>query len=132
MVLGTLRNQLLFGSTKRSFTDEVLFNTLQDVGLESAFHRIGGFDITMDWQNTLSTGEQQSLAFARLLLAKPRYVFLDEATTALDAKSEEHFYELLRNLTQAYISIGYSGNLVKQHELLLRLFGDGKWEIKGL
>lgn len=132
MVLGTLRSQLLYGSNKRSFTDDELFEVIAAVGLTSMFNRIGGFDAVRDWQNTLSTGEQQSLAFARLLLAKPRYVFMDEATTALDAVREEQFYDLLRKLTLAYITIGYSPNLIKQHELLLRLMGDGQWEIRDL
>jgi putative ATP-binding cassette transporter len=59
--------------------------------------RVGGFEVELDWANVLSLGEQQRLAFARLLLSMPNYVILDEATSALDLaneKSKNSLYEI--------------------------------------
>jgi ABC-type molybdenum transport system ATPase subunit/photorepair protein PhrA len=46
----------------------------------------------LHWVDVLSAGEQQRLAFARLLLNRPRYAFLDEATSAIDPENEELLY----------------------------------------
>jgi hypothetical protein len=54
--------------------------------------RVGGFDAEMDWGHLLSLGEQQRLAFVRLLLTKPGYAVLDGATSALDAANEALLY----------------------------------------
>ncbi len=59
--------------------------------------RVGGFDAELDWGHLLSLGEQQRLAFARLLLARPGYAVLDEATSALDEPNEALLYRELQN-----------------------------------
>ena len=60
-----------------------------------------GLDAVGDWSSILSLGEQQRLAFARVLLARPRVAMLDEATSALDAANEAEMYEALRELRTA-------------------------------
>ena len=81
-----------------------------------------GLDATGDWSSILSLGEQQRLAFARLLLAAPPVALLDEATSALDAKNEAKMYGLLRNLPDtAYVSVGHRGSLIDFHDDVLRL-----------
>ena len=78
----------------------------------------------------LSLGEQQRVAFARVLLAKPDIVFLDESTSALDEKTEAVMYKLLKeNLPNAAIlSIGHRSTLHQYHKQQLHLFGDGSWQ----
>ena len=49
---------------------------------------IAGLNTVMDWGNTLSLGEQQRLAFGRVLVNQPKLIILDEATSALDVASE--------------------------------------------
>ena len=130
MVLGTLRNQLLYASSNRGTSDKELRAIMEEVGLESVLKRVSGLGTTKDWYSILSTGEQQKLAFARLLLARPDYAFLDEATTAIDEESERELYQLLQQRLRAYISIGYRPNLYSFHERVLRLTGDGGWQLE--
>jgi len=130
MVLGTLRNQLLYTSGRQGISEEELHFVLKQVGLEETMKRVGGFENALDWNSILSTGEQQRLAFARLMLARADYAFLDEATTAVDTDSERHLYSLLMKAVRAYISVGYRANLAKYHHTILELTGDGKWKLE--
>ncbi len=66
-------------------------------------------------------GEQQRLAFARILLRKPKYTILDEATSALDVHNEEHLYRLLLETGTTFISVGHRPNLKKYHEIIITL-----------
>lgn len=68
-------------------TTEDLIKVLEDVRLGYLFPRFG-LDSTYEWSSILSLGEQQRLAFARLLLAKPYLILLDESTSALDEDNE--------------------------------------------
>jgi putative ATP-binding cassette transporter len=77
-------------------------------------------------------GEQQRLAFARLLLAKPKYAILDEATSALDVANEETLYkELCANKT-TFISVGHRPTLEKFHKRALELTGSGDYLVYDL
>ncbi len=84
LTLGTLRDQLLYTTpVDATIADDRLLAVLDDVGLEAVVERVGGLDVEQrDWEHILSLGERQSLAFARLLLSKPKFAFLDEATSA--------------------------------------------------
>lgn len=130
MVLGTLRNQLLYGISKKGMTDAALLAIVNQVGLGDTLIRVGGFNAVLDWPNFLSTGEQQRIAFARLILAQPKFVFLDEATTAIDTKSEAYLYGLLTNFTQSVVSVGYRATLSKFHHQILELTGDGGYKLE--
>lgn len=74
-------------------------------------------------------GEQQRLAFARLLISKPRYAILDEATSALDLKNEELLYKKLYETGTTYISVGHRISLLRYHNNVLELMGDQKWRL---
>lgn len=127
MVLGSLRSQLTYGLRRRSVLDKDLIAVLKKVRLGEMFDRVGGLDATLDWPNVLGTGEQQRLAFARMLLVKPRIVFLDEATTAMDREIEEELYSLLPSVVERYVSTGSPTDLKGCHEHILELHGDGTW-----
>ena len=90
-----------------------------------------GLDAVGDWSSILSLGEQQRLAFARVLLARPRVAMLDEATSALDAANEAEMYEALRELPDcAFVSVGHRPSLVGFHDEVLRLEGsEGRWSV---
>lgn len=129
LVIGSLRSQLLYGQARSGFNDEELLAVLRDVDLEAMFHRVGGFEASVDWSATLSNGEQQRLGLARLMLVRPKHVFLDEATTAIDEKGEEKIYSLIRNFAETIVSVGYRSNLENFHDVVLELHGDGTWHI---
>ncbi|MBP8980052.1 MAG: ABC transporter ATP-binding protein/permease [Syntrophobacterales bacterium] len=129
MVLGSLREQLLYPHLDREATEEELRAILERVNLADLPDRVGGFDAVLDWSHLLSLGEQQRLAFARLLLSRPRYAVLDEATSALDAANEEKLYRLLQDAGTTYVSVGHRSSLVKYHDRVLELRGGGKWRL---
>lgn len=99
MILGSLRDQLLYPHTDKDIDSDRLHQVLQQVNLTDLSKRFGGLDVELDWANALSLGEQQRLAFARLLLTQPQYAILDEATSALDLKNEAHLYRQLQELS---------------------------------
>ncbi|MHB1423373.1 MAG: ABC transporter ATP-binding protein/permease [Gemmataceae bacterium] len=129
LTLGSLRDQLLYSLPQRvHFEKEQLRSVIQDVKLQSVLERVGGLDVEQrDWTSILTLGEQQSLAFARLLLAEPKFAFLDEATSALPAERVSRLYELLARTTMTYVSVGSEAELMEHHDRLLQLHGDGAW-----
>ena len=129
MILGSLRSQLLYPNTSSDVDEEKLRDVLASVNLADLPDRLGGFDAELDWADVLSLGEQQRLAFARLLLTQPRYAILDEATSALDLKNEQHLYEQLQATKTTFVSVGHRSSLVKYHQQVLELLGDGSWRL---
>ena len=107
--------------------DDLCLDILRKVRLESLASRVGnnnethGLRSRCDWSKILSLGEQQRLAFARILYNKPSVVFLDEATSALDLDSEQIMYDLLRDMNITYLSVGHRPSLVKFHNRKLML-----------
>lgn len=132
MILGTLRQQLLYSVSEGSFADSELIATLEKVQLGELVTRVGGLDVEMDWVNVLSLGEQQRIAFARLLLARPVIAFLDEATTALDEENERILYSQLNNLPGSYVSIGHHKSQFAYHQLHLEILENGEWRLRDL
>ena len=129
MILGSLRGQLLYPNTDRRVSDEELTTVLKSVNLADIVERCGGFDEELDFGKVLSVGEQQRLAVARVLLSQPRYVVLDEATSALDEKNEAQLYAQLVAGKATLISVTHHPGLVKYHEQVLELVGDGSWNL---
>ncbi len=129
MVLGTLRDQLLYPHLDRDTDNAQLQVALQQANLPELVERVGGFDMELDWRDLLSLGEQQRLAFARLLLSKPSYAMLDEATSALDLENEKRLYERLRALGTTFVSVGHRTSLLKYHDFVLELYSDSSWKL---
>jgi putative ATP-binding cassette transporter len=84
-----------------------------------------------DWGKVLSVGEQQRIAFARILLTKPRVVFLDESTSAMDEGLELMLYRLVREeLPESIlVSVSHRDTVEQHHERQLELLGDGSWRL---
>ena len=130
MVLGSLREQLHYPMVDEEVSDTELTGVLKRVNLTDLPERVGGLDAVMDWGHLLSLGEQQRLAFARLLLTKPSYAILDEATSALDGPNEELIYRELQNTGTTYIGVGHRPSLPAYHDQVLELRGGGNWRLK--
>ena len=129
MILGSLRSQLLYPNSSSEVDEQKLRHVLASVNLADLPERLGGFEADLDWAEILSLGEQQRLAFARLFLTKPRYAILDEATSALDLENEQHLYEQLQATKTTFVSVGHRVSLVKYHQQVLELLGDGSWRL---
>lgn len=127
MVLGSLRSQLLYPNKDLPASDNELLHALEQVNLPNLAHRVGGLDVELDWPKLLSVGEQQRLAFARLLLTKPRFAILDEATSALDIANETSLYNQLLDTQTTVISVGHRTTILKFHTQVLELDGCGAW-----
>jgi putative ATP-binding cassette transporter len=112
--IATLRAVLSYPGPETVFSDEKMGEALKLVGLE---YLGGQLDATDHWEKRLSSGEQQRLAIARVLLHEPRWLFLDDATAALDEDSERRIYALLeeRLPRAAVISIAHRPSVLRYH-----------------
>ena len=112
-------------------SDEKLKEILKLADLPALVDKL---DSAEDWSKILSGGEQQRLAFARVLLAEPNFIFLDEATSALDEPREIEMYKILKEkLPQAtIISVGHRSTLFQVHDTELKLLGNGDWNFRAI
>ncbi len=126
--LGDLRAVLTYPATEAVIPDEKLVAALDDVALG---HLTGRLDEVQDWANVLSPGEQQRIAFARVLLTRPAVVFLDEATAAVDEGQEYSLYRLLRTRLPdcIVVSVTHRSTVEQHHDHHLRLLGGGEWQL---
>ena len=126
---GTLRSQLIYPSAHTDLSDEQLLEILEQVHLPYLAGRVGGLDAALDWEKLLSIGEQQRLAFGRVLVHKPGIVILDEATSALDSANESSLYKRLRDKGTTLVSIAHRAGVLRHHTHVLWLTGEGAWEM---
>ncbi|MEM9116513.1 MAG: ABC transporter ATP-binding protein/permease [Cyanobacteria bacterium P01_F01_bin.56] len=134
LIHGALREQLLYPwpaltDAPHPLTDADLVAVLEQVNLAALCDRWGGLDGGQAAMSTLSMGEQQRLAFARLLLHAPRYALLDEATSALDLDNEARLYKALQATSTTYISVGHRPSLRPYHQQVLALTTDQGWQL---
>ncbi|MDD4928180.1 MAG: ABC transporter ATP-binding protein/permease [Gallionella sp.] len=129
MLLGSLRCQLLYPKQDRIVADEELLHLLERVNLPDISARFGGLDAERDWARVLSVGEQQRVAFARVLLTAPEYAILDEATSALDAANEDSLYRQLEGSGTTLVSVAHRLSILKYHTQVLELDGCGGWQL---
>jgi len=117
---GPLRDALAYPDALHRYSDAQLRQALQDALLPGL---VDALDTHAVWASTLSGGEQQRLAVARVLLKRPAWVFADEASSALDKAAEAHLYQQLVQLAQAE-----GGALVSvAHRDSVRAFHTTRW-----
>jgi ABC-type uncharacterized transport system fused permease/ATPase subunit len=110
--------------------DAALRAALRAAALGPLLDRLGGdLDAAADWAGALSLGEQQRLALARVLLARPALALLDESTSALDGANEARLYAALADAGVAVVSVGHRPSLLRLHDRALILRGGGAWEL---
>lgn len=124
--IATLRQAIGYPGLTRPVEDDQLRLVLEECRLSFLAGRLDDME---DWAQVLSLGEQQRLAFARVLLQQPDILILDEATTALDEPTEQQLYRLIKEqLPQAIlISVGHRSTLLQYHQTKLELDGRGGW-----
>ncbi|MCF2601636.1 MAG: ABC transporter ATP-binding protein/permease [Anaerovibrio sp.] len=129
--LGSLRRAIYYPQPVPENTDDNLTGLLERFGLQNL---AGQLDAVDDWSRILSLGEQQRLAFIRILLLRPDIVFLDESTSALDEPREAQAYEILHQLLpqMAVVSVGHRSSLLNCHDKQLVLAGDGYWKLQDI
>ena len=118
--LGALRRAVIYPKAAEEVTDDEVKKALETVGLGGLNDRI---DEDGPWDQTLSGGEKQRVAFARLLIHKPNIIIMDEATSALDKNSQELLMQLIQERLPAttVLSVGHRPELELFHERKLVL-----------
>ena len=125
----SLRSQIIYPSRSTQLDDAALAQLLDQVQLGNLLERVGGLGAVEDWEKLLSVGEQQRLAFARVLVHRPAMVILDEATSALDSANEAALYQRLRESGATLVSIAHRSAVLAHHTHVLQLHGGGSWQL---
>jgi len=112
--IGSLRDAVTYPAERQRFSDVEIIDVLHAVGLAGFVDRL---DEVRNWSADLSGGEQQRLALARAVLHRPEWLFLDEASSALDEAGEREIYELLRQRLAAstIVSIAHRAQVARFH-----------------
>jgi putative ATP-binding cassette transporter len=118
--IGTLREALSYPQAVETYPAERFAQVLDICRLG---HLVARLEEGAHWQRMLSPGEQQRVAFARALLYRPRWLYMDEATSAMDEEDEAMLYQaLIDELPDVTIvSIGHRSSLKRFHKRLLRI-----------
>lgn len=121
--IGTLKRAVTYPTDTRSFEDRDIADALQAVGLPQLARDL---ERSENWAQVLSGGEQQRLAFARALLNKPDWLFLDEATASLPEDAQDALYSLLKERLPdtTLVSIGHRASLRSHHDRHLQWQGE--------
>ena len=120
MPLGTLSAAVAYPAAPDAFTTEQIASALQRTGLPDFVDRL---DVEERWDRLMSLGQQQRLAFARVVLHRPAWVFLDEATAALDEENQTRVMSIFdKELPDtSIVSIGHRPGLDAYHSRALQL-----------
>lgn len=126
--LGDLRTAIAYPAQVGQEQDARMQQVLRQVNLAHLAERL---EESRDWTRILSIGEQQRLAFARVLFNQPHVVFLDESTSAMDEGLEHALYSLLRNEMPEtlLVSVGHRSTLAGFHSHRLEVDGKGGWTL---
>ena len=110
--IGTLKHAVSYPGDASAFSDQEVNDALAAVGLPNL-----DLQRNENWAQVLSGGEQQRLAFARALLVKPDWLFLDEATASLPEEAQDALYRLLKERLPrtTLVSIGHRASLAAHH-----------------
>lgn len=118
--LGTLRAALCYPASPDSFADDDVRAALERCGLSDF---LAYLDDNRRWDQSLSLGQQQRVAFARVILHKPHWIFMDEATSALDDENQASMLSLFENelAGASVLSIGHRPGLEEFHTRTLQI-----------
>ena len=128
---GSVRENLRYG--KPEATDEQIMEALRMVCAQEVVERMGGLDSDVgEGGSSLSTGEKQLLSFARALLADPRLLILDEATSSIDSRTEKVIQNAISVVTKNRTSfvIAHRLSTIVSADLIL-VVRDGKITERG-
>ncbi|KAI6005118.1 ABC transporter transmembrane region 2-domain-containing protein [Pisolithus orientalis] len=127
--LGTFRDQVIYPHSEeqmreRGVSDTDLLAVLAVVQMDGMVER-EGWDVTREWRETLSGGDQQKLAWARLFYHRPKYAILDEATSLVPPDVEGRMMEHATALGITLLTVSHRSSLWKYHSHILQYDGQG-------
>ncbi|PVF98929.1 hypothetical protein CPB86DRAFT_757827 [Serendipita vermifera] len=128
--LGTLRDQVIYPHSPeemkaRGHTDASLLEILKKVQMGHIVEREGGWDVAREWHSTLSGGDKQKIAWARLFYHHPKYAILDECTSAVPLEVEQILMETATQLGITLLTVSHRPSLWKYHHTILQYDGQG-------
>lgn len=100
-------------------------SVLAVVQMEGIVEREGGWDAATEWQDALSGGDKQKIAWARLFYHRPKYAVLDEATSLVPPDMEGMMMEHAKTLGITLLTVSHRPSLWKYHEMILQYDGQG-------
>lgn len=127
---GTLRDVLLRTGQEDVVPDERILKSLKDLNLGHVLEKAGGLDVEHKWGDMLTLGEQQRLSFARVLLAEPRFVFLDHPSRGMSECPLGDLLTLLREKDITYLTLGDTSDGPRFYDRLLEIEADGSWRLR--
>ena len=104
-----------------------ILEALHTLGIDSILKRFGGMDTPQTWESNLTLSEQQLLVVARLLVAHPRFAFLDKPSTALAPEQIGWILALLKERSISYVTFEESDSHPEWYDMVLELEGNGLW-----
>jgi putative ATP-binding cassette transporter len=121
--IASLKHAVCYPADSKDFSNEQIIEALTSVGLG---HLANDLERSENWAQVLSGGEQQRLAFARALLNRPDWLFLDEATSSLPEDAQDALYGLLKERLRGttIVSIGHRASLAQHHDARLAWSGN--------
>jgi len=131
---GCLREQLMYPAVTQEDTDMALLELVKMCDLSGLVDRcggLGGLEVS-NWYTELSPGEQQRVAWVRLLYHKPSLAFLDEATSAVSEDLECIMYKGASERNISFVSVGHRGSLRQFHHKLLIMGNNGRWNLRDM
>jgi vitamin B12/bleomycin/antimicrobial peptide transport system ATP-binding/permease protein len=121
----TLRELLLMPG--RTVPDDQILAALRAAGLGPVVERAGGLDVDRDWHAFVSLGDQQLLGLTRIVLARPRFVFLDRVETTLGPDQVRQALERQTANSITSIHLAQAAQSVEEYDPVLEIDGDGAW-----
>jgi putative ATP-binding cassette transporter len=117
MINASLRDEVVYPSptVEGGVVDGMIQDLFKQFDL-SHLLQLYGLDVSMQWDDVLSIGEQQRVAMVRLMLHKPSIAMLDECTSAVDENQQEAFYKALRAQGICFVSVGHRPELQRLHD----------------
>ncbi len=128
--LGSLRDQIIYPDThpemiKKGKSDDDLLSIMNVIGISSIVAREGGWDVEREWKDTLSGGDKQRIAMARLFYHSPRYAILDECTSSVTLDVERLLYTHACELGITLLTVSHRPSLWQYHKYILQYDGQG-------
>jgi putative ATP-binding cassette transporter len=129
---GTLREVLVNGDTDALISDDEMLKVLHSLKLDALVTQSGGLDHERDWSSNYALNELATLAFARILLAKPQFVFLDRLSISMEASQSDQLLQLLTDLGITYLMLGKPEEPLTYFDAVLTIDNDGSWNYRRL
>jgi putative ATP-binding cassette transporter len=126
---GTLREVLLRTGAEDRVPDAVIMDVLAKLDAD-VVARAGGLDKEQDWDDMLSIGEQHMLSIARILLAKPEFVYLDRPGSALSRAQIAKALDLIKEQGIGVVVLAKDGESRLRYDGHLDILTGGKWEVR--